>query len=384
MRISRQLAAGLVGNPPACSKIGRPAGCERRRPGSARAWRRGGASLLPRSFARVCRVCKLAKVELPRKKTKKNIRACAPQTAPRWAAPRTAPSTAPRRCLCTLVRMSSVTPPATSTAQRRLSSVSTALRARSRQQQQRQRPALTAALTAAAEIELEVVELARNHRCLSQSSPDAKLIAANLPWYSAEYSPHDVPSFYDVSGLTESPAVFQRTIDVLAARYSGLAPDRTPTAIAGFDARGFIFGPPLALALGLPFVMIRKAGKLPGVLVSSGQYQTEYSTDETVMRLGSVSAGDRVVLVDDLVATGGTAIAGFELVDQLGAEVLEFASVVCLPGLNGIEAIHTHADGKFQDVSIFTLVDDATIGPEMCRDPPPGTPRVMPATSQSR
>jgi adenine phosphoribosyltransferase len=95
------------------------------------------------------------------------------------------------------------------------------------------------------------------------------------------------------------------------------------------------------------------------------------------MRFGSVGAGDRVVLVDDLIATGGTAIAGFELIDMLGARVHEFASVVCLPGLGGVEAIHTHAGGKFQDIPIFTLVDDATIGPEMCRDPPPGTPRVM-------
>ena len=238
------------------------------------------------------------------------------------------------------------------------------------------RPAATAA-----GLTLRIATLAPKHECLLQTSADAKLIAANLPWYSAEYSPHDVPAFYDVSGLTEQPAVFQRTIDVLAARYSGLPAERAPTAIAGFDARGFIFGPPLALALGVPFVMIRKAGKLPGVLVSSGAYETEYSTDETVMRLGSVQAGDRVVLVDDLIATGGTAIAGFELVDQLGAEVLEFAAVVCLPGLGGVEAIHGHADGKFASVPVFTLVDDATIGAENCQDPPPGTPRIMPAAS---
>ena len=303
---------------------------------------------------------------------------------------------------------------------RRLSSLATAL-------QRQQQPPLSS--SPAAGVALQIVELAPNHCCLSQTSADAKLIAANLPWYSAAYSPHDVPSFYDVSGLTEQPAVFQRTIDVLAARYSSLPAESACTAVAGFDARGFIFGPPLALALGVPFVMIRKAGKLPGVLVSSGEYQTEYSTDETVMRLGSVSAGDRVVLVDDLIATGGTAIAGFELVDQLGvsmhaiptaaccarevsdrllvflqASVLEFASVVTLPGLGGIEAIHSYAGGKFKDVRtpapptttrfpgicltpclraqvpVFTLVDDATIGPEMCCDPPAGTPRVVSAS----
>ncbi len=265
--------------------------------------------------------------------------------------------------------------PTPDVARRRLASVSTALVLQQRR--------LWASAASAAE-ELQVVELARNHWCLMQGCADASLISRHLPWYSAQYSPHDVPSFYDVSGLTEQPSVFQRTIDVLTARYSRLPVGDAPTAIAGFDARGFIFGPPLALALGLPFVMIRKAGKLPGVLVSSGQYQTEYSTDETVMRFGSVGVGDRVVLVDDLIATGGTAIAGFELIDQLGARVHEFASVVCLPGLGGVEAIHTYAGGKFQDIPIFTLVDDATIGPEMCRDPPPGTPRVMPARSKTQ
>jgi adenine phosphoribosyltransferase len=101
-------------------------------------------------------------------------------------------------------------------------------------------------------------------------------------------------------------------VDFFVARYraQGAA---GPTHIAGFDARGFIFGPPIALALKLPFVMIRKAGKLPGVLVSSGKYVTEYSVDETVMRLGSVKAGDRVVLVDDLIATVGRHPLGFRV-----------------------------------------------------------------------
>ena len=122
-----------------------------------------------------------------------------------------------------------------------------------------------------------------------------------------------------------------------------------------------------------------KAGKLPGVLVSSGKYVTEYSTDETVMRLGSVKAGDRVVLVDDLIATGGTALAGFDLVDQLGASVHEFAAMVTLPFLDGVGKIHAYKDAKYKDVPCFTMVDDSTIGPEMGRDPPEGTPRIVPA-----
>ena len=114
-----------------------------------------------------------------------------------------------------------------------------------------------------------------------------KRIAAALPWYGPKYSPHDVPSFYDVSGITESPEVFKAVVNLFVERYRAQGANG-PTHIAGFDARGFLFGPPIAMALDIPFVMIRKAGKLPGVLVSSGKYVTEYSTDETVMRLSLI------------------------------------------------------------------------------------------------
>ena len=222
-----------------------------------------------------------------------------------------------------------------------------------------------------------------NHFCLDQNDAAVRAIAAALPWYGPEYSPHDVPSFYDVSGITENPEVFRAVTELFVARYRAQG-EAGPTHIAGFDARGFLFGPPIAMALNVPFVMIRKAGKLPGVLVSSGTYVTEYSTDETVMRLGSVKAGDRVVLIDDLIATGGTALGGFNLVDQLGARVHEFAAMVSLPFLDGVKKIHEYADGKFKDVPCFTVVDDSTIGPEMCRDPPAGTPRVVAAGDAAR
>ena len=97
------------------------------------------------------------------------------------------------------------------------------------------------------------------------------------------------------------------------------------------------------------------------------------------MRLGSVTAGDRVVLIDDLIATGGTALAGFDLVDMLGASVHEFAAMVSLPFLDGVGKIHAYKDGTYKEVSCFTMVDDSSIGPEMCRDPPEGTPRVVKA-----
>lgn len=126
--------------------------------------------------------------------------------------------------------------------------------------------------------------------------------------------------------------------------------------------------------------MIRKAGKLPGVLVSSGEYVTEYSTDETVMRFGAIDASDRVVLIDDLIATGGTALAGFELCHQLGATVHEFAAMIELPFLDGVKKIHEYKDGLFKDVPCFTVVDCLTIGEDMGRDPiGEDVPRVVKA-----
>ena len=169
--------------------------------------------------------------------------------------------------------------------------------------------------------------------------------------------------------------MFQATIDLLVARYA----DNKPSSVAGFDARGFILGAPVALALQVPFLLIRKKGKMPGVLVSSGMYKTEYSTDETVMRIGSVKPGDRVLLVDDLIATGGTALAGFDIVSSMGGTVHEFAAMIQLPVLNGVAKLHEYKDGKYKDVSVFTIVDDDSIGDDMGRDPIEGTPPLVSA-----
>ena len=261
--------------------------------------------------------------------------------------------------------------------------------------------------------------LAPNHFCLDQNLNPRVVhtIAKSLPWYGPKFSPHKVPNFYDVSGITENPEAFKLVVDTFAERYERMK--EKPTKIAGFDARGFLFGPTIAMRLGkhigvgvwcsialvltffaltarlslysfflrtrtkhtgIPFVMIRKAGKLPGVLVSSGEYVTEYSTDETVMRFGAIDASDRVVLIDDLIATGGTALAGFELCHQLGATVHEFAAMIELPFLDGVKKIHEYKDGLFKDVPCFTVVDCLTIGEDMGRDPiGEDVPRVVKA-----
>ena len=123
---------------------------------------------------------------------------------------------------------------------------------------------------------------------------------------------------------------FQACIDDLVARYAGAAID----AVAGFEARGFIFGPPLALARRVPFVPLRKPGKLPGKVVSRS-YELEYGTDTLEMHADALTPGAVVVLVDDLVATGGTLEAGIALVRSVGATVFECAAVIELPELGG-------------------------------------------------
>lgn len=150
--------------------------------------------------------------------------------------------------------------------------------------------------------------------------------------------------FQDVSTVLLDPTAFQYTIDLLVDRFRS----RDVECIAGFEARGFIFGPPVALALGVPFVMLRKPGKLPGETVGE-EYITEYSTDKIEIHTGAVKPGQRVVLIDDLVATGGTLLAGANLVRKVGGVVVEAACVIELPDLKGRE--------KLGDLPLFTLID---------------------------
>lgn len=135
----------------------------------------------------------------------------------------------------------------------------------------------------------------------TQDGDEAKKIAAVIPYYPF----HGVDRFYDISGMTHNPEIFQLCIDVFTKRYLNLNVD----VIAGLDARGFILGPPIALALKKPFVMIRKRGKLPNA-ISGKEYRKEYEGDlntggdELCVSRTAIKAGDRVLVIDDLVATG--------------------------------------------------------------------------------
>ncbi len=151
--------------------------------------------------------------------------------------------------------------------------------------------------------------------------------------------------FRDITPLLANPRVFRVLIDQFVHRYF----DVKPTAVAGLDARGFIIGSVLAYALNVGFVPIRKKGKLPFTTVEE-TYQLEYGSATVEIHTDAVKAGDRVVLIDDLIATGGTMMAGMRLLERLGAQVIEGAAIVDLPELHGSQKL------KAAGLAVFTLV----------------------------
>lgn len=130
--------------------------------------------------------------------------------------------------------------------------------------------------------------------------------------------------------LLKNPEAFHRVIKTFADRYRDFDLD----AIVGLDSRGFIFGTALAYEMHLPFVMVRKGGKLPRK-VEKIDYELEYGKTSFEIEVDSLHQGDRVLIVDDLLATGGTAAAAATLVERLGGKVVEVACLIELEGLNG-------------------------------------------------
>ncbi len=150
--------------------------------------------------------------------------------------------------------------------------------------------------------------------------------------------------FRDITTLLQNPTAFKATIDLFCDRYRPMGLDK----IVGIDARGLIFGAPLAYNLGLPFVPVRKKGKLP-YKTASHSYALEYGEDTVEIHEDAVQQGERVLIVDDLIATGGTIEAAIKLVEKLGGEVVECAFVIDLPDLHGKEKIKGH--------KVFALVE---------------------------
>ena len=160
--------------------------------------------------------------------------------------------------------------------------------------------------------------------------------------------------FRDITPLLQNPKVFRVMIDAFVHRYIGLDGDSAlrPDVVAGLDARGFILGAVIAYELGLGFVPIRKKGKLPFTTVEE-TYELEYGSATVELHADAIRPGQRVLLVDDLIATGGTMMAGKKLLEKLGGVVLEGAAIVDLPELGGSEKL------KAAGLPLFTLVDFA-------------------------
>ncbi len=136
--------------------------------------------------------------------------------------------------------------------------------------------------------------------------------------------------FYDISTLLQRADAFAAAVDRLAELVAPHRPDR----LVGIELRGFIFAAPLALRLGIGFTMVRKRGKLPGSVVGHA-YKLEYGSDRIEISADLLPARSRVVIVDDLIATGGTAIATAELLDKIDVEVVAAAFLIELTGLGG-------------------------------------------------
>jgi adenine phosphoribosyltransferase len=151
--------------------------------------------------------------------------------------------------------------------------------------------------------------------------------------------------FRDITTLLAHPRGFRRAVDELVQPLAGLKIDK----VAGIEARGFILGGAVAHQLSAGFIPLRKKGKLPHK-TARVEYALEYGSDAIEMHLDAVTAGDRVLLIDDLIATGGTAMAAVELLSQGGAKIVGAAFVVDLPDLGG--AARLRAAG----VSVSTLV----------------------------
>ncbi len=142
--------------------------------------------------------------------------------------------------------------------------------------------------------------------------------------------PHEGIMFRDVTTLFADPRGFRMAIDQLLHPYAGVRFDK----VVGLEARGFILGGAVAHQLSAGFVPIRKKGKLPGAVISE-DYQLEYGEAVVEIHDDAIEAGEKVLLVDDLLATGGTAEAGIKLVERLGGEIFGCAFVIDLPDLGG-------------------------------------------------
>lgn len=150
--------------------------------------------------------------------------------------------------------------------------------------------------------------------------------------------------FRDLTTLMKDPMALKKSCDILYDRYK----DQKIDKIVGIDARGFVFGAVLAYKLDLGFVPVRKKGKLPAETIEES-YSLEYGSGTLEIHKDSLDSGDRVVIVDDLIATGGTAGATAKIVTQLGAQIIECAFLIELPDLKGRE--------QLKGIDVFAMME---------------------------
>lgn len=144
--------------------------------------------------------------------------------------------------------------------------------------------------------------------------------------------------FYDITTLLKNPAALRETVD----RFVWLFADRKVEKVIGIESRGFMFAPMVAYSLNAGFVPVRKPGKLPSTTVAQS-YDLEYGSDTVEMHQDAIGEGERVLIVDDLLATGGTARATAELVSSLGGEIVGCGFIVELSFLNGRDKLEGHS-----------------------------------------
>jgi adenine phosphoribosyltransferase len=151
--------------------------------------------------------------------------------------------------------------------------------------------------------------------------------------------------YRDITTLLKDARGFKESIQTLAKRYENNPVDK----IVGIESRGFIFGAPLAYELGAGFVPIRKKGKLPAETIGYN-YELEYGTDRIEMHKDAISPGENILLVDDLLATGGTALAAYHLINSVGGTLIECAFMIDLPYVGGRKKLES------EGLSVFALI----------------------------
>jgi len=151
--------------------------------------------------------------------------------------------------------------------------------------------------------------------------------------------------FRDITTLLKDKEGYHHLIFLLTERYKEIEID----LVAGIEARGFITGSVLAEKLGVGFIPIRKKGKLPGEIISE-EYALEYGTDIIEIHKDAIQEGDRVLLIDDLIATGGTALAACNLIKKCGGQIIEFSAIIDLPELGGKKKLENKGYNVFNIV----------------------------------